>query len=51
MPPPCAGDAVVHRGGADQTERGCAPSAANLEGSAAVVMTVIVVIMGIPRFA
>jgi hypothetical protein len=43
----------LHRAGADGTERRCVRAAANLEGTAAVVMTVITVltvIMGIPPF-
>jgi len=40
-----------YRAGADGTERRCAPSAANLEGTAAVVMTVITVLTAAGKFS
>jgi hypothetical protein len=40
----------VYRADAVRSERRCAPSAAKLERIAAVVTTVITVIMGIPPF-
>jgi hypothetical protein len=41
----------VYRGGADWTEKRCAPSAATLEGTGVVMMiAVMTVITGIPRF-